>query len=58
MKWRLTTRVKNVSPSLKGKFYIVVVRPTLLYGVECWPVKNAHVKKVERNGDENAQMDV
>ncbi|KAG5619034.1 hypothetical protein H5410_018858 [Solanum commersonii] len=31
---------------LKGKFYRVVVRPALLYGAECWPVKNAHVQKM------------
>ncbi|KAG5617997.1 hypothetical protein H5410_017821 [Solanum commersonii] len=24
----------------------VVVRPALLYGAECWPVKNAHVQKM------------
>ncbi|KAG5610072.1 hypothetical protein H5410_021353 [Solanum commersonii] len=46
-KWRLASGVlcdKKIPPRLKGKFYRVVVRPALLYGVECWPVKNAHVK--------------
>ncbi|WMV36283.1 hypothetical protein MTR67_029668 [Solanum verrucosum] len=49
MKWRLASGVlcdKKISPKLKGKFYRVVVRPALLYGAECWPVKNAHVHKM------------
>ncbi|XP_059313669.1 uncharacterized protein LOC132064632 [Lycium ferocissimum] len=33
-------------PRLKGKFYRVVVRPTLLHRAECWPVRNAHVQKM------------
>ncbi|XP_070005819.1 uncharacterized protein [Nicotiana sylvestris] len=50
MKWRLTSGVlcdKNVPLRLKGKFYKVVVRPTILYGVECWPVKNSHVQQMK-----------
>ncbi|KAG5632599.1 hypothetical protein H5410_004316 [Solanum commersonii] len=46
---RLASRVlcdKKIPPRLKGKFYRVVVRPALLYGAECWPVKNAHVQKI------------
>ncbi|KAL3372146.1 hypothetical protein AABB24_008601 [Solanum stoloniferum] len=49
MKWRLASGVlcdKKISPKLKGKFYRVIVRPALLYGAECWPVKNAHVHKM------------
>ncbi|XP_059277511.1 uncharacterized protein LOC132031532 [Lycium ferocissimum] len=38
---------KNVSLRLKDKFCRVVVRPTFLYGVECWPVKNAYVQKIK-----------
>ncbi|XP_059285927.1 uncharacterized protein LOC132039467 [Lycium ferocissimum] len=38
---------KNVLPRLKGKFYKVVVKPTMLYGMECWPVKKAHVQKMK-----------
>ncbi|KAF3630669.1 Rac-like GTP-binding protein 3 [Capsicum annuum] len=30
-----------------GKFYRVVVRPALLYGAECWPVKNSHIQKMK-----------
>lgn len=36
----------------------MVVKPTLLYGAECWPVKNAKCSKGEGRRDENAQMDV
>ncbi|XP_070031549.1 uncharacterized protein, partial [Nicotiana tomentosiformis] len=50
MKWRLASGVlcdKKVLPKLKGKFYKVVVRPTMLYDAECWPVKIAHVQKMK-----------
>ncbi|XP_070025231.1 uncharacterized protein [Nicotiana sylvestris] len=30
-----------------GKFYKVVVRPTMLYGAECWPVKKSHVQHMK-----------
>ncbi|KAG5611910.1 hypothetical protein H5410_023191 [Solanum commersonii] len=49
MKWRLVSGVlcdKKIPSRLKGKFYRVVVRPALLYGAECWPIKNAHVQKM------------
>ncbi|XP_070029897.1 uncharacterized protein [Nicotiana sylvestris] len=38
---------KNVPLKLKGKFYKVVVRPTMLYGAECWPVKKSHVQQMK-----------
>lgn len=50
MKWRLASTIlcdKKVPPKLKGKFYRVVVRPALLYGAECWPVKKAHIRKIK-----------
>ncbi|KAF3616748.1 putative pre-mRNA-processing factor 6-like [Capsicum annuum] len=50
MKWKLASGVlcdKKVSPKLKGKFYRVVVRPAMLYGAECWPVKNSHIQKMK-----------
>ncbi|XP_060179517.1 B3 domain-containing protein REM17-like isoform X4 [Lycium barbarum] len=50
MKWRLASGVlcdKKVPPQLKGKFYKVVVRPTMLYGADCWPVKVSHVQKMK-----------
>ncbi|KAH1262863.1 hypothetical protein GmHk_02G005393 [Glycine max] len=31
---------------LKGKFYRTAVRPTILYGTECWAVKSQHENKV------------
>ncbi|KAG5573939.1 hypothetical protein H5410_063705 [Solanum commersonii] len=60
MKWRLASGVlcdKKIPPKLKGKFYRVVVRPALLYGAECWPVKNSHVFKNACLRDEDVEMD-
>ncbi|KAL6578085.1 hypothetical protein OROMI_010413 [Orobanche minor] len=31
---------------LKGKFYRTAIRPALLYGTECWAVKQCHVQKM------------
>ncbi|XP_060202502.1 uncharacterized protein LOC132630941 [Lycium barbarum] len=48
-KWRLASKVlchKKVLQRLKGKFYGVVVRPTVLYWAERWPVRNAHIEKM------------
>ena len=50
LKWRSATGVlcdKKFSIRLKGKFYRVAIRPTLLYGTECWPVKKIHEQKME-----------
>ncbi|KAF3661814.1 Minor histocompatibility antigen H13 [Capsicum annuum] len=50
MKWKLASGVlcdKKVPPKLKGKFYRVVVRPAMLYGAKCWPVKNSHIQKMK-----------
>ncbi|XP_009797977.2 uncharacterized protein [Nicotiana sylvestris] len=49
MKWRFASGIlcdKNVPLRLKGKFYRVVVQPAMLYGAECWPVKNSHLQKM------------
>ncbi|OIT33527.1 hypothetical protein A4A49_14946 [Nicotiana attenuata] len=49
MKWRLASGVlcdKRLLPLLKGKFYKAVVRPAMMYGAECWPVKNLHIQKM------------
>ncbi|XP_070026368.1 uncharacterized protein [Nicotiana sylvestris] len=49
-KWRLVSGVlcdKNVPLKLKGKFYKIVVRPTMLYEAECWPVKKSHVQHMK-----------
>uniref|UniRef100_A0A1S3YG52 Reverse transcriptase domain-containing protein n=1 Tax=Nicotiana tabacum TaxID=4097 RepID=A0A1S3YG52_TOBAC len=50
MNWRLVSGLlcdENVPLKHKGKFYKVVVRPTMLYGVECWLVTNSHVQKMK-----------
>ncbi|KAG5620596.1 hypothetical protein H5410_005814 [Solanum commersonii] len=50
MKWRLASGVlsdKNVPPKLKCKFYGVVVRPAILYGVKCWPIKSSLIQKMK-----------
>ncbi|KAF3680692.1 putative pre-mRNA-processing factor 6-like [Capsicum annuum] len=53
MKLRLASGVsgvlydKNVPLKLKGKFYRVAVRPAMLYGAECWPIKHCHTQKLK-----------
>ncbi|XP_059294489.1 uncharacterized protein LOC132047464 [Lycium ferocissimum] len=50
LRWRFASGVlchKKVPPKLKGKFYRVVVRPALLYGLECWQVKNSYVQEMK-----------
>jgi hypothetical protein len=42
LKWRQASGVlcdPMVPLKLKGKFYRIVIRPAMLYGVECWPSK-------------------
>ncbi|KAL5159917.1 Release factor glutamine methyltransferase [Glycine soja] len=49
MKWRKASGVlcdAKVPIKLKGKFYRTAVRPTMLYGTECWAVKSQHENKV------------
>lgn len=38
---------QKVQQKLKGKFYILVVRVTMLYGAEHWLVKSSHVHKMK-----------
>ncbi|KAF3638461.1 putative folate transporter 1, chloroplastic-like [Capsicum annuum] len=50
MKWKLASGVlcdKWVNLKLKGKFYRVTVRPVMLYGAECWPVKNSYIQRLK-----------
>ncbi|XP_016566975.1 uncharacterized protein LOC107865153 [Capsicum annuum] len=50
MKWKLASGFlcdKNVPLKLKGKFYRVVVRPTMLYGAKYWPTKNSQIQKLK-----------
>jgi len=49
MKWRQASGVfcdKKVPQKLKGKFYRTVIRPAMLYGAECWPIKRRHVQQL------------
>ena len=49
MKWRQASGVlcdKRIPQKLKGKFCRTVIRPTMLYGVECWPMKRRHVQQI------------
>jgi hypothetical protein len=36
----------RVPLKLKGKFYRTTIRPTILYGAECWPTKRRHVQQL------------
>ncbi|KAM3322716.1 hypothetical protein P3S67_003867 [Capsicum chacoense] len=38
---------KKVPLKLKGKFYRVAVRPAMLYGAVCWPIKSSHIQKLK-----------
>ncbi|KAH0468953.1 hypothetical protein IEQ34_002185 [Dendrobium chrysotoxum] len=49
LKWRNASGLlcdRKVPLKLKGKFYKLVVRPAMLYGVECWPLKEKHNTKL------------
>ncbi|CAH9108779.1 unnamed protein product [Cuscuta europaea] len=49
MKWKSASGFlcdRGMPTRLKGKFYRTAIRPALLYGVECWPVKQCHIQKM------------
>jgi hypothetical protein len=49
LKWRQASGVlcdPRVSQKLKGKFYRIAIRPTMLYRAECWPTKRRHIKQL------------
>ncbi|KAL6553120.1 hypothetical protein OROGR_006962 [Orobanche gracilis] len=49
LKWKSATGVlcdPDMPHRLKGKFYRRAIRPALLYGTECWAVKQCHVQKM------------
>ncbi|KAI0519248.1 hypothetical protein KFK09_006690 [Dendrobium nobile] len=49
LKWRNASGLlcdRNVPLKLKEKFYKIVVRPAMLYGAECWPLKEKHNTKL------------
>jgi hypothetical protein len=35
-----------VPQKLKCKFYRTTIRPAILYGAECWPIKRRHVQQL------------
>ena len=38
---------RNFPSTLKGKFYRVAIRPTMLYGTKCWAVKKIFEHKMK-----------
>ena len=59
LKWQAATAVlcdRKFPSMLKGKFYRATIKPALLYGTECWPIKKILEHKMEVNA--YAQMDV
>ncbi|RCV29437.1 hypothetical protein SETIT_6G013500v2 [Setaria italica] len=49
MKWRQASGIlydERVPLKLKGKFYRTAIRPTMLYGAECWHTKIRHVQQI------------
>jgi hypothetical protein len=49
LKWCQASDVlcdSRVSLKLNDKFYRTVIRPTMLYGAECWPTKKRHVQQL------------
>nr|GEY25438.1 hypothetical protein [Tanacetum cinerariifolium] len=50
LKWRAARGVicdRNIPRKLKGKFYKVAIRPSMLYGSECWPITKALANRIE-----------
>lgn len=50
MNYRLVTRVlcdMKVPSKRKNKFCRVKVGLTILYGAECWSIKNSHMQKMK-----------
>jgi len=48
-KWKKASGVlcdKKVLLKLKRIVYRLVVRPTLLYGAECWPIIRSHIQRM------------
>jgi hypothetical protein len=49
VKWRQVSGVlcgNKVPQRLKGKFYMMAIRPAMLYGAECLPTKRRHIQQL------------
>ncbi|CAH9137087.1 unnamed protein product [Cuscuta epithymum] len=49
MKWKSASGFlcdRGMPTRLKSKFYRTTIRSALLYGVECWAVKQCHIQKM------------
>ncbi|GKD98340.1 retrovirus-related pol polyprotein LINE-1 [Tanacetum coccineum] len=49
MKWRAASGVlcdRRIPLKLKGKFYMVAIRPAMMYGSECWPITKAQANRM------------
>ena len=49
-KWKKATGVlcdRRMPVEVNGKFYRIVIRPTMLYGSECWATKKQHICKMK-----------
>lgn len=60
MKWKMTSGVlcdKRMPIKLKAKCYKTIVRPTMLYGTECWATNREHTQNVSHR-DAYVKMDV
>ncbi|RDX71370.1 hypothetical protein CR513_49299, partial [Mucuna pruriens] len=61
LKWRKTLEVicdHKVPTKLKDKFYCFVIRLTILYGNECWTLKEQHKRKGRSSRNEIFMKDV
>nr|GEW88231.1 retrovirus-related Pol polyprotein LINE-1 [Tanacetum cinerariifolium] len=50
VRWRAASGVlcdRRLPLKLKGKFYKIAIRSTMLYGSECWPIMKAQENKME-----------
>ena len=49
-KWKNASGIlcdRRIPLRLKGRVYRMVVRPALLYGAECWPIKKSQVQRMK-----------
>jgi len=48
-KWRNASELvcnDKIPIRLKGRVYCMVIRPAVLYGAECWPIKKTQVQRL------------